>query len=106
MIRRPPRSTLFPYTTLFRSHADLARAAVVVPAVVEEVDAVVDGRADNADGFPLVRLPPEVVAAHTNQRHHFSGAPKAAVGNPIPVVTHYPRRVATARGHSRSTRRR
>src|SRR3712207_8263802 len=24
MIRRPPRSTLFPYTTLFRSH-DLAR---------------------------------------------------------------------------------
>src|SRR2546430_13313025 len=27
MIRRPPRSTLFPYTTLFRSHL-----AVVVPA--------------------------------------------------------------------------
>src|SRR3712207_8505767 len=28
MIRRPPRSTLFPYTTLFRSHAagDVARA--------------------------------------------------------------------------------
>src|SRR2546426_7239675 len=29
MIRRPPRSTLFPYTTLFRSHpdeVDLARA--------------------------------------------------------------------------------
>src|SRR3712207_8604887 len=24
MIRRPPRSTLFPYTTLFRSHGDLA----------------------------------------------------------------------------------
>ena len=23
MIRRPPRSTLFPYTTLFRSHRDL-----------------------------------------------------------------------------------
>src|SRR5688572_32282093 len=22
MLRRPPRSTLFPYTTLFRSHAD------------------------------------------------------------------------------------
>src|SRR2546430_11993326 len=33
MIRRPPRSTLFPYTTLFRSHviqppADVARAQV------------------------------------------------------------------------------
>src|SRR3989449_11275272 len=25
MIRRPPRSTLFPYTTLFRSHSDLVR---------------------------------------------------------------------------------
>src|SRR3712207_8324260 len=27
MIRRPPRSTLFPYTTLFRSHVHRARAA-------------------------------------------------------------------------------
>src|SRR5947209_13203959 len=27
MIRRPPRSTLFPYTTLFRSPAGLSRAA-------------------------------------------------------------------------------
>src|SRR5437763_7402265 len=25
MIRRPPRSTLFPYTTLFRSHVGLSR---------------------------------------------------------------------------------
>src|SRR2546427_7503526 len=30
MIRRPPRSTLFPYTTLFRSHQ--RRDARVVPA--------------------------------------------------------------------------
>src|SRR2546430_8983725 len=27
MIRRPPRSTLFPYTTLFRSHAPTAPTA-------------------------------------------------------------------------------
>src|SRR5260370_16018417 len=27
MIRRPPRSTLFPYTTLFRSHERSGRAA-------------------------------------------------------------------------------
>src|SRR5256885_7777204 len=27
MIRRPPRSTLFPYTTLFRSPVDCRRAA-------------------------------------------------------------------------------
>src|SRR3712207_8363994 len=33
MIRRPPRSTLFPYTTLFRSHQveDLPRLRVAVP---------------------------------------------------------------------------
>src|SRR3712207_8119732 len=29
MIRRPPRSTLFPYTTLFRSHVDDVVAAVL-----------------------------------------------------------------------------
>src|SRR2546429_2285066 len=32
MIRRPPRSTLFPYTTLFRSLR--ARGGVVIPAVL------------------------------------------------------------------------
>src|SRR3712207_7443018 len=33
MIRRPPRSTLFPYTTLFRSHGDqLGEGAVPVLA--------------------------------------------------------------------------
>src|SRR2546430_10134511 len=31
MIRRPPRSTLFPYTTLFRSH-DLHMSALVATA--------------------------------------------------------------------------
>src|SRR5256885_12559453 len=39
MIRRPPRSTLFPYTTLFRSRVGLKRAldvlAVVEPTLVE-----------------------------------------------------------------------
>src|SRR2546425_11980039 len=30
MIRRPPRSTLFPYTTLFRSRKELQRIAHVV----------------------------------------------------------------------------
>src|SRR3989449_6948549 len=35
MIRRPPRSTLFPYTTLFRSYAELA---LEVEATVREVN--------------------------------------------------------------------
>src|SRR5256885_7596961 len=33
MIRRPPRSTLFPYTTLFRSHCDAQR--LQEPPVIE-----------------------------------------------------------------------
>src|SRR3712207_7504186 len=62
MIRRPPRSTLFPYTTLFRSRADPAgdRAAAVpdrlgarqVPAIgavapaVTHLDLVAAARGD------------------------------------------------------------
>src|SRR2546425_8029767 len=34
MIRRPPRSTLFPYTTLFRSHADEARQSRKLATIV------------------------------------------------------------------------
>src|SRR3712207_7878047 len=38
MIRRPPRSTLFPYTTLFRSYAD-----TLVPFVIGWIAALVVG---------------------------------------------------------------
>src|SRR3712207_7367909 len=42
MIRRPPRSTLFPYTTLFRSqpreHGVAGRMAVVVVVALEPVE--------------------------------------------------------------------
>src|SRR5256886_10526606 len=37
MIRRPPRSTLFPYTTLFRSYASLADGVQWTNAVTETV---------------------------------------------------------------------
>src|SRR3712207_8894788 len=37
MIRRPPRSTLFPYTTLFRSVVDAAVAVGLLAAVVVQV---------------------------------------------------------------------
>src|SRR5258705_1050561 len=41
MIRRPPRSTLFPYTTLFRSMLELEMVAMVV--VVEAVEQAAAG---------------------------------------------------------------
>src|SRR5258705_12909812 len=50
MIRRPPRSTLFPYTTPFRSHRDLgagydtAVAEGLVERIGEEIDRRVDAR--------------------------------------------------------------
>src|SRR5260370_28406663 len=35
MIRRPPRSTLFPYTTLFRSQVECVEGRLVLNVVVE-----------------------------------------------------------------------
>src|SRR5258706_678572 len=47
MIRRPPRSTLFPYTTLFRSHHASATRAV---AFLDTVDAIDDaGRGERSE---------------------------------------------------------
>src|SRR2546430_7717003 len=45
MIRRPPRSTLFPYTTLFRSHRDTADALawLLQRSLGHEAIAVYDG---------------------------------------------------------------
>src|SRR2546429_4530168 len=38
MIRRPPRSTLFPYTTLFRSFAaQVQKEGRAIPSVIEKV---------------------------------------------------------------------
>src|SRR2546429_4581168 len=50
MIRRPPRSTLFPYTTLFRSAVGIAELAVLAEGALEEAgadraDLVADDRA-------------------------------------------------------------
>src|SRR2546430_8879282 len=73
MIRRPPRSTLFPYTTLFRSEA----AGVEIGDVL----ASVDGKA--ADSLPLVafhfylletgdKVPLEVLRGKDRSEEHTS----------------------------------
>src|SRR2546430_10158867 len=38
MIRRPPRSTLFPYTTLFRSEAAVGIPELVIRALEQRMD--------------------------------------------------------------------
>src|SRR2546430_12076483 len=50
MIRRPPRSTLFPYTTLFRSPWD---DHVAVPRAVDELRVVIGDVADDLAGCDL-----------------------------------------------------
>src|SRR3712207_8401538 len=61
MIRRPPRSTLFPYTTLFRSQhlagARLAGQAVVLEhrADAARADGVGRGAAEHPDGARVGR---------------------------------------------------
>src|SRR5256885_11967293 len=51
MIRRPPRSTLFPYTTLFRSIQDILRIELI--GVVPESETVL--QASN-QGIPAVHM--------------------------------------------------
>src|SRR2546430_7204057 len=55
MIRRPPRSTLFPYTTLFRSFMSTAQASLVcVP--------LAGGTLVATDDFPPKQLIPSLLA--------------------------------------------
>src|SRR3990167_5645167 len=52
MIRRPPRSTLFPYTTLFRSSPCIrcARCVDVCPMGLMPLEMAAHARADSFDG--------------------------------------------------------
>src|SRR3712207_7576812 len=77
MIRRPPRSTLFPYTTLFRSTGTVdepvdeqGRADADEPDVLGDADAVL-GRADAALLGEAGRLEVEVdqAGAERSEEH-------------------------------------
>src|SRR3712207_7895162 len=75
MIRRPPRSTLFPYTTLFRSHcptSNLRLGAGVAP-VRELLDADVpvglgvDGSASNERGDLFLEVKQALLVARSEE---------------------------------------
>src|SRR5258707_2977426 len=55
MIRRPPRSTLFPYTTLFRSPRDVAsrRPPLHMRVCIDQTRD--DGLADQVDALGVLR---------------------------------------------------
>src|SRR2546427_7846060 len=63
MIRRPPRSTLFPYTTLFRSvqpvwrRGDPHPGGVASPSSIFAVECAVRGRVPGKDRQPNAKQP-------------------------------------------------
>src|SRR3712207_8056986 len=75
MIRRPPRSTLFPYTTLFRSFCATRshrRVSTVTTHAEEEKKAMIDGLTHRPDAAPAVdagdwkKAPPHSNPAHNS----------------------------------------
>src|SRR3712207_8484355 len=91
MIRRPPRSTLFPYTTLFRSTGSVGgsiygtssngtRAAFLRPGNVSPVPGLflVGGSSHPGGGLPLVALSAEIVAGVGGAAPPGSGARRGA----------------------------
>src|SRR3712207_7045479 len=76
MIRRPPRSTLFPYTTLFRSHvATVAFLGLEARAVEAQVQI-----ASGVPAFVVVGLPDKAVAESRERVR----AALAAIGLSLP----------------------
>src|SRR2546427_6975966 len=65
MIRRPPRSTLFPYTTLFRSHAVFVRS----PHAHARVRSVSTDAAKAAPGVIGVLTGADVAADKRSEEH-------------------------------------
>ena len=62
-------------------HADLAVAVVIIPAVVHEGDAVIDGGANDLDRFVHAFGVADVVAAHADRRHFHTSAAERPVAH-------------------------
>src|SRR3712207_8560724 len=85
MIRRPPRSTLFPYTTLFRSRRGRRRRRLTTPTaelerIVAHLCAVEDAVAERTEplpwgtavfhaGMPIVRETKDRKSTRLNSSH-------------------------------------
>src|SRR5438874_6290829 len=67
MIRRPPRSTLFPYTTLFRSQFDVD--ALVRAARDTQAPLVVVNSPNNPTGTPLPDGAVQRLLAERSEEH-------------------------------------
>src|SRR2546430_4045291 len=70
MIRRPPRSTLFPYTTLFRSELNLAERTIVPRNLVEQL------RAFGVPYAPDIKIPDLIELVFTAQEEFMNVEPE------------------------------
>src|SRR3712207_8718172 len=101
MIRRPPRSTLFPYTTLFRSQRIplLARRALtLVPALVvlavgiDPTAALVASQVVLSFGIPFALVPLDRKSTRLNSSHaNISYAVFCLKKKNHILIYHYPR---------------
>src|SRR2546422_6773130 len=73
MIRRPPRSTLFPYTTLFRSRSARRRPVrrTSVPRSHPDVHARTDDRAERRGAVSLARPSLDRKSTRLNSSHGY-----------------------------------
>src|SRR2546430_17023262 len=81
MIRRPPRSTLFPYTTLFRSSVPRIGGVVRVRVriVEERIDDEGESKAEEETGAGMsMKRPPEARPAVAAERRRPAAHPHAA----------------------------
>src|SRR2546430_6814920 len=97
MIRRPPRSTLFPYTTLFRSH--VSRAEAHEPHQLEwarlaqlqtyclhrDGRGLLDGIAIRSGTDGRERHRPELVLASEPERVHVAAPEQLGLAAPAPA---------------------
>src|SRR3712207_9202028 len=67
MIRRPPRSTLFPYTTLFRSYKTLERLCAVIADRLAAKFGAESVTVKAAKPEPPIALPVEEVSVRSEE---------------------------------------
>src|SRR5256885_3098811 len=85
MIRRPPRSTLFPYTTLFRSH-EHRLARVEVTERQRQVDVRIRTLLVRQLDVESDREPPALLRAAIRRFHHRSEEHTSELQSPCNLV--------------------
>src|ERR1700756_2294666 len=63
------------------THTNFTLSAVVIPAVVQKVDAIVECGTNNSDALLFIRLHPDVIPPKADDRDLLAGTPQGAIWN-------------------------